>query len=218
MAKNLPEATRGRGCTNILIVFMLMAALIGILWAVLFWGFKQSAGNSLFLSWAILALVACVYTPFSWFQSMKKAGKVLLDLIPHPSKTLTLFSGIIFIVIGFLGAFDFMHSGSIYSWLFSSLIGLGGGMYQIVMAFSRLRVHENGVMAYRTLVKWEKIESFGWVPGNGKMDTLKLKYKGRIPGFMREGALPVPVEKRPELESILEKYLSGALPSTEDYV
>jgi hypothetical protein len=214
MAKNFPEATRGRGCTNILIVFMLMAALIGILWAVLFWGFKQSAGNSLFLSWAILALVACVYTPFSWFQSMKKAGRVLLDLMPHPSKTLTLFSGIIFIVIGFLGAFDFMHSGSIYSWLFSSLIGLGGGTYQIVMAYSHLRVHENGVMAYRTLVKWEKIESFRWVPGNGKMDTLKLKYKGRIPRFMREGALPVPVEKRPELESILEKYLSGALPST----
>ena len=209
MANKLPNSTKAQGYRNALIGIALMAAIIGILWLVLYWGFKQSAGDSLFLSWAAVALLACVYTPLSWFQSMKKAGEVLLDLMPHPNKTLTLLSGILFILIGILGGFDFVHSDSIYSWLFSSIIGLSGGAYQIVMAFSHLRVHENGVMAYRTFLKWEKIESFQWVSGNGQIDTLKLKYKGRTPGFMREGAMPVPTEKRPELESILEKYLSA---------
>jgi hypothetical protein len=83
-----------------------------------------------------------------------------------------------------------------------------------VIAFSHIRAHENGIMAYRTLLRWKKIESYQWVSGNEQMDTLKLKYKGLLPGFMREGALPIPLKKKPELESILERYLSGPLPST----
>jgi uncharacterized membrane protein SirB2 len=207
MAKKLPNATKGQGCRNALITSLLVAAVIGTLWLILYWGFKQSARQSLFLAWLILVVVIGVWAVLSWFQNKDKAGKVLLDLLPYPHKTLNLVSGILFILIGFIGAFDFGYAESQYGWVISSLIGLAIGAYQIVIGYSHIRVHEHGIMAYQTFLKWERIESFQWISGNHHMLTLKLKYKGRLPLFMREGALPVPLEKKPELEGILEKYV-----------
>ena len=215
MSNKLPESTRGQGCFNATVALLLAAAFIALLWAILFWGFRLSPGFSLFLAWAPLAVVGCLYLAFAWYRDWKDAGQVLLEVIPHPRKTMSLISGILFLLLGLLGASDLVYSDSEYAWRFSSLIGLVVGIYQIVISFSHIRVHENGIMAYRTLLRWKKIESFQWVSGNEQMDTLKLRYKGIWPGFLREGALPIPLEKRPELEPILEKHLSGTLPSTD---
>ena len=216
MSYKIPESTRGQGCFNTTVALLLVAAFIGLLWAILFWGFRLPAGYSLFLSWASLTVVGCLYLLFAWYRDWKDAGQVLLEVIPRPQKTMSLISGISFVLFGFLGTTDLVYGDSEYAWRISSLIGLVGGTYQIVIAFSHIRVHENGIMAYRTLLRWKKIEAFQWVSGNEQMDTLKLKYKGSLPGFMREGALPIPLEKKHALQPILEKYLSKALPSSDE--
>ena len=109
-----------------------------------------------------------------------------------------------------------MLSDSAYAWLISILIGLAAGIYNIVMSFSHIGVHEHGLMLYRTLIKWGKIESFKWISGKEQMDTLKLEYKSLLPDFMLACAVPVPLEKRPELESILVKHLSGTVPAAHN--
>jgi hypothetical protein len=214
MSYKLPEATKGQGCLNSSISLLLLMAIIAVLWLILFWGFKLPPGYSLFLAWAPLTVAGCLYLAFAWYRDWKDAGQVLLEVIPNLQKNRRLISGILFLLLGLFGAFGFVAASSKYAWLISSLLGLVGGGHSIVIAFSHIRAHENGIMAYRTLLRWKKIESYQWVSGNEQMDTLKLKYKGLLPGFMREGALPIPLKKKPELESILERYLSGPLPST----
>ena len=85
---------------------------------------------------------------------------------------------------------------------------------QILTAFSRIQVCENGILAYVDLVKWKEVESFSWADSNKKTYTLKLRYRERLPGILRNGAIPFPVEKKAELESILEQYM--ALPPVSD--
>jgi hypothetical protein len=212
--KGMPASAMQQGYKNALITFVIMAAIFGLIWSMLFFGFGQSSGDSLFFSWVIMGVATYILVIISWFRNRSKAGKILLDLIPYPNKTFSLIMGVLFIILGFSGIYSFMWKDSEYSRLISSIIGLCVGTYQIFMSFSHIRVHENGILAYVDLVKWEKIESFEWISGNKQAHTLKLKYKGRLPGFMREGALPVPVEKKPELETILEKYLSATISST----
>lgn len=213
-SKGMPASAMQQGYKNALITFVIMAAIFGLIWSMLFFGFGQSSGNSLFFSWIIIGVAIYILVIISWFRNRSKAGKILLDLIPYPNKTLSLIVGVLVIILGFSGTYSFMWKDSEYSWLISSIIGLCIGTYQIFMSFSHIRVHENGILAYVDLVKWEKVESFEWISGNKQAHTLKLKYKGGLPGFMREGALPVPVEKKPELELILEKYLSATISST----
>jgi hypothetical protein len=195
---------------------LILAAIFGLLWSTIFFAFKQSNENSLFLSGVIFGVTIYVLFLISWFRNRTNAGKILLDLIPYPNKTLARILGVLFIFLGFSGTYSFAGRNSEYAWLVSSLVGLGMGTYQILMSFTHLRVHENGILAYADLVKWEKIESFEWISGNQQAYTLKLKYKGRLPGFMRAGALPVPVEKKAELEKILEKYLDATIPPIQD--
>jgi hypothetical protein len=126
-----------------------------------------------------------------------------------------LISGFLFIVVGFAGTYTDWFGDLPYARLFSGLIGLLVGAHRILVSFSHIRVHENGVLAYLDLVKWEKIESFQWISGNDQADTLQLKYKGRLPAFMRRGAIPVPIEKKTDLELILEQYLSVSLPAPQ---
>jgi uncharacterized protein DUF5673 len=207
--KRMPSSVMQQGYKNLLITMLILAAIVGVLWSTIFFGFKQSSKNSLWLSGAIIWVAIYVFFLISWFRNRKNAGKILLDLMPYPNKTLVRMLGVLFIILGFSGSYSFTGRDSKYAWLVSSLVGLGIGTFQILMSFSHLRVHENGILAYADLVKWKKIESFEWVSGNQQTHTLKLKYKGRLPGFMRAGAVPVPVEKKPELEKILEKYLDA---------
>lgn len=218
MSYKLPEATKGQGCFNATISLLLLMAIIAVLWLILLWGFNLSPGYSLFLALAPLAVAGCLYLAFTWYRDWKNAGQVLLEVMPNPQKNRRLISGSLFLLLGFFGAFGFVAGASKYAWLISSLLGLAGGGYDLVIAFSHIRAHENGIMAYRILLRWKKIESYQWVGGNEQMDTLKLKYTGKLPGFMREGALPIPLEKKPKLGTILEKYLSGTVPSANEPV
>ena len=189
-SKGIPSSAMQQGYKNALITLVIMAAIFGLLWSVIFFGFKQSSGSSLVFSGVIIWVAIYVWVIISWLRNRNIAGKILLDLISYPNKTLALIMGVLFIILGFSGTYSFMWRDFEYSWFISSLIGLSLGIYQIFMSFSHIRVHERGIMAYVDLVKWEKIESFEWRSGNQQAYTLKLKYKGRLPGFMREGALP----------------------------
>jgi len=216
MANKFPEAAREQNRVNTLISLMFLIAIFTALWLILVWGFKQSPGRSFFLSWAIILVIACVPIFIFWFRGWKQAGGLLLNLFPYPQKTLTLGSGILFLLFGLSGGFKLMLGDSAYAWLISILIGLAVGIYDIGISFSHIGVHEHGFMLYRTLIKWGKIESFQWISAREQMDTLKLEYKSFLPGFMLACALPVPLERRPELESILEKHLSASVPAARN--
>jgi len=186
---------------------MIVLAVAGVIALIPILGFGQSIGNGFAISFITILIASFFFFFFNWFTSRRRAGKVLVDIIPYPNKTVSLIGAGLFILLGFTGGYSVFWRTSEYAWLISSVIGLCIGTMQILTAFSRIQVCENGILAYVDLVKWKKIESFSWADHNRETYTLKLRYRGRLPGFLRNGAIPVPVEKKAELESILEQYL-----------
>ena len=75
------------------------------------------------------------------------------------------------------------------------------------MGFSRLEIRENGIMVYIEFVSWDRIEAFEWVEGAGAFSTLKIQYRTQFPAIVRKVDLPVPMEKRQQLESLLEGHV-----------
>jgi hypothetical protein len=193
---------------NLLITLVPMIAILGVISSIIFFGFQQPANNSVVISGAIMWLAVYVFAVIAWFTNRKKAGKILLDVRPFPARIPNFISAGLIIVLGFLGTYSFYWRDSEYAWLVSSIIGLSIGIFQVFIGLSRIQVYENGILAYIDLMKWEKIESFNWVSDNQKAYTLKLRLKGRLPGFLRNSALPIPIEKKRKLEAILEKYLA----------
>ena len=109
--------------------------------------------------------------------------------------------------MGLVGSYEpTLHSASV-SWLLSVVTGLSIGMYQVFLGFSRLEIRKNGIMVYVEFVPWDKIEAFKWVYGGGKFSILKFQYRTRFPAFLRKVDLPVPIEKKQQLELLLEQYL-----------
>ena len=196
-----------QGLKNFFFTFLVIGAFAGSIAIIPIFGFEQSIKNGFEISFAIIWIVLCVWFIFAWYSRGQRAGSMLLDIIPLPNRWLFLIMGALAIILGFLGSLDYIWVDTEYSRLISIVVGLSAGIVFVIVSFSRIQVHENGILAYVDLIKWSKIESFEWVYDNQKLYTLKLRYKGKLPAVLRGGAIPVPVEKKEKLESLFAQRL-----------
>ena len=197
-----------QGAKNAFFVSLTIVALVGAIAMIPIQGFGESTQDRLAISFGVIWVAVFCWAYFSLFSSRQKAGQELLDVAPNQNGTIISLIGIGSIVIGLFGIADFIGNDSRFSWLRSAIIGLSCGLYFVYLGFSHIRICENGIVAFVDLIKWSKIESFEWIDHNGKAYTLKLRYKGKIPMFLRMGAVPVPTEKKSQVDAILRQYLS----------
>jgi hypothetical protein len=188
---------------GITLCFFGVPALIALL------GFGQPTGKSIYIGFAVAAVGSTLVFLFNWFRDRRQAGPVVLDLLPVPGRRTAFMLGGAFILMGFVGSFESASLSSGVSWLISSLIGLAIGSYQILFGSSRLEVRKDGIMVYTEFVPWDKIEAFEWVEGSGAFSTLKIQYRTKFSAIARKVDLPVPMEKKQQLELLLEGRVPG---------
>jgi len=197
-----------QGIKNGFFISLAFLAVVGLVSIIPILGFGETARSSLAISFGVIWCGGFLWFFFNLFSFKQKAGQTLLDIAPIPNGWLFFVIGIVAVILGFSGYADFIWKDTKYSWLISVVVGLFSGIYALFMSFSRIQVHENGILVYVDLIKWGKIESYEWIDDNGKSYSLKLRYKGKMPIFLRSGALPVPTEKKVQLASILKQFLS----------
>lgn len=200
-----------QGVKNAFFTSLVILAVVGLISVIPILGFGESTRNSLAISFGIIWSGIFLWFFFNLFSLRQKAGQTLLDVAPIPNRWLFFVIGIISIALGFSGFADFVWEDTKYSWLISVVVGIFCGAYALIMSFSRIQIHENGILAYVDLVKWSKIESYEWIDDNGESFTLKLKYKCKMPIFLRSGVIPVPTEKKVQLAPILKQFLSESV-------
>lgn len=209
MIVTIPKAVWRQDSQYVLFIIALTLCIFGIPALIAIFGFGQPVRNGSYIALAIGAVITAFLLVFSWFKNRRQAGLVVIDLLPIPGRKLSFTLGGLFILMGLLGSYEpTLHSASV-SWLLSVVTGLSIGMYQIFLAFSRLEIRKNGIMVYVEFVPWNKIEAFEWVEGGETFSTLKFQYRSQFPAFLRKVDMPVPTEKKQELELLLERYLPG---------
>ena len=206
---NLPKAALLQGIKNSVFAVLFVWSVIGATSLILILGLRQPLGSSVFLAWAILWICLCAVVVVTWATNRRRSGPVLLDITPYPARIPALVvSGLI---LGFIfwELTDFRHARINSPRLVILLIAVSMAGYLCLMAFSRIQARENGLLAYVDLLKWDKIASFAWDHSDSRMSTLKLKFQGRLPVSLRNGAVPVPKDKVDKLKVLLHQHLSG---------
>ena len=204
-----PKAVWRQDSKYALFIIGLTLCLFGVPALIALFGFGQPTRQSLYIGFAAVALGSGLLFLFNWFRDRRLAGPVVVDLVPIPARWTAFLLGGMFILMGLLGSFWSAPLSPSDSWLGSSLIGQSLGIYQIFMGFSRVEIRENGIMVYIEFVPWDRIESLEWVEGDGAFSTLKIQYRTYFPVLIRKVDLPVPMEKRQQLESLLEGHVPG---------
>jgi hypothetical protein len=198
-----PKSTWIQGFKNAFFTLVILVTIVGGIALIPIVVFNQSFKGGFTISfWVIGAGILCWFH-INWFLYRHRAGHLLLDIISMPNRLVFIIMGILSIITGFLGYTDFIWDGTKYSWLISVITGFVVGIYFVIMGFSHIQIRENGILVYVDLIRWAKIESFEWVQGNETLSTLKLRYKGNVPAFLRNGAIPVPFEKKVEVDMLL---------------
>ena len=202
-----PKAVWRQDSKHALFILGITLCLFVVPALIALFGFGQPTGKSLFTGYAVAAVGSGLLFLFNWFRDRRQAGPVILDLLPIPARWTAFLLGGMFILMGLLGSFWSAPLSPGDSWLGSSLIGLSLGIYQILMGVSRLEIRENGIMVYIEFVPWDRIEAFEWVEGDGAFSTLKIQYRTGFPAMVRKVDLPVSMEKRGQLESLLKQHV-----------
>jgi hypothetical protein len=197
-----------QGLKNAFFTFIAIDVVVGGIAIIPIYGFGQSVKEGFMITFAIIWVAIFIWFIFAWLSREQRSGKMLLDLISFPNRTLFLLSGALVLVFGAIGGFSYGRESMGYSRLVSTVIGLSAGVCLILMGLGRIQIRENGILAYVDLIKWGKIESFEWVYDNQKLYTLKLKYRGRLPSILRGGAISVPADKKDRLDTFFKQYLS----------
>jgi hypothetical protein len=188
---------------GITLCFFGVPALIALL------GFGQPTGKSIYIGFAVASVGSGLLFLFNWLRDRRQAGPVVVDLLPIPARWTAFLLGAMFILMGFVGSFESASLSSGFSWLISSLIGLAIGSYQILFGYSRLEVRKNGIMIYTEFVPWDKIDAFEWAEGDGAFSRLKIQYRTQFLAIARKVDLPVPIEKKQQLELLLAQHVRG---------
>jgi len=205
---NLPDAAWKQGYKNAFFTLLIILPILAGVVLLVKFIFNLSLDAAFFISLGFLWAVVYIFFLYGWINNKKKAGHVLLDMGPFQNKLLLIVVGCAVIVFNSFRFFLFdLRHGDYVQYIFT-ISNITLGTWFLFMAFSRIQIRENGILIYIDFLKWEKIESFDWASGNPKTCVLKLRVKGRLPASMRNGVLPVPVEKKAEFESILERYSS----------
>lgn len=196
-----------------LFTIVMILCVFGVPALIAIFGFGQPLGKSFSIALVSSAVVISFFLVFTWFINRWQAGPVVLDLLPIPGRRSYIIMGGLVILLGFLGTYGSSSLSASASQLISSLVGLSFGTYEILVGFSRLEIRKNGIIVSADFmvefVPWNKIEAFEWVEDDGTFSTLKVQYRTRFPTLLRKVDLPVPIEKKQQLELLLKQYLSG---------
>jgi hypothetical protein len=204
-----PRAVWRQDSRYTLFIIGVTLCLFGVPALIALFGFGQPAGKSAYIGFAAAAVGSGLLFLFNWFRDRRQAGPVVLDLLPIPGRRSSFLLGGGFILMGLLGSFWSAPLSPGDSWLVSSLIGLFIGIYPIFMGVSRLEIRQNGIMVYIEFVPWDNIESFEWTEGDGAFSTLKIRYRTQFPTILRNVDLPVPIEKKQQVDLLLEGHVRG---------
>jgi hypothetical protein len=209
MIVKTPKAVWRQDSKYALFIIGITLCLFGVPALIARFGFGQPAGKSIYIGFAVAAVGIGLLFLFNWFRDRRQAGPVIVDLLPIPGRRSSFLLGGMFILMGFLGTFRSASLSPRDSWLVSSLVGLATGISQILFGSSRLEIRTNGIMVYIEFVPWNKIEAIEWVEGDGTFSTLKFHYRTQFPAILRKVDLPVPMEKKQQLELLLEGHVPG---------
>lgn len=204
-----PKAVWRQDSRYALFIIALTLCLFGVPFLIALFGFGQPAGKSLYIGFAAAAVGSGLLFLFNWFRDRRQAGPLVVDLLPIPGRRSSFLLGGGIILMGLVGSFESASLSTRESWLVSSLVGLSIGIQQIFMGLSRLEIRTNGVMVYTEFVPWDRIEALEWLAGAGEFSTLKIQYRTQFTAILRNVELPVPLEKKQQVESLLERHVPG---------
>ena len=194
-----------------LFTIAMILCIIGIPALIAIFGFGQPLGKSFYIALVSGAMVFSLFFISTWFMNRWEAGSVVIDLLPVPSRRFAFLLGGSFILLGFLGTYGSASLSASASQLLSTVLGLSIGIIQILFGFSRLEIRENGIIVsvdfMVEFVPWNRIEAFEWVEADGTFSTLKFQYRTRFPASVHRVHLPVPMEKKQQLELLLEQHI-----------
>gem|GEM_PF-4621628 len=80
------------------------------------------------------------------------------------------------------------------------MIGAAIAAHFIILAMGRLQIREGGVWQYWDLLPWSRIAEYGWSDDG----TLLVKCKRKF-GLAGYGALPVPPERKDEVDRLIQE-------------
>lgn len=194
----MTQAAHRRGLVNAAIVAAVMYTLVGAISVVISKLFHVNmilaVGGTFGVLWAIVFPAFLV----SMLVGGTRAGDVLLDCGPHPSRKMFLMMSVFLLVCticALVASTDAFAIGiSVFLFTFA--------LFFMIASSGRLRICENGVWQYWSLLRWKRIESFRW---EGTADaTLMLQAKTRF-AFMGRGALPVAIEQKEDVDALMQQ-------------
>lgn len=165
-----------------------------------------------------------IYFLYASIRGWRERGKLLLVVMPNPAKTVSFFWLFLMGFACLVGTLPFLLpqaslnaasppdnlSNLKETFKFAAYFVLG--LVNLIIGFQNIQLHENGIVVYVDLIKWEKIESWYWMnDDDGKNCTMKLTYTGNTPLFLRSGAMPVPSAKKAAVEEIFSSRIPGKM-------
>lgn len=144
---------------------------------------------------------------FGWLVPKQKTGQVLLNVAYIPGSWFFFGAGIFDIYVALRDAYElFVLGNRRHSYDDFIVFGLCIGILFVILSFGRVKICQNGILASLNLISWGRIEAVEWVEGR-KSHTLKVKARGKAPAILRLFTFPIPIEKKTQVEALLEKFL-----------
>jgi serine/threonine protein kinase len=153
-------------------------------------------------------LFAIIYCPqaIGWLTRERRAGRLLLDLSQPRNKILGFLKAlcmILFLLAAYLGP-----TSSSILWFLTAVAWSGSEM----ILDGRLEIREKGIVSKGKLLRWGNIESYEWISevvGWVKPSPVVLKvHVRRLLKALPPTKIPIPPERREEVNAMLSRYLS----------
>lgn len=184
-------AKNGLMCTIVsAIVWFTMHSLISY-----FTGWSDFICN--LYAFVALMILSFVTMLVGGIRARYQRGEFLQDFGGNPGKWAFYLNAVIFLILGTVQLIDtpaFGKAGFVFQFVMVSFF--------LFMGFTRLLIYENGIWAYTSLIRWEKIKTYSWQNGN----TFMFETSRRFPTLAR-GAIPIPMHRLEEFKELLEQHL-----------
>ena len=132
------------------------------------------------------------------------AGNVLLECGPHPAAKMSRkASVVVFLMAGGFTVFSVFWATNLFGIVFSAFL-FGFALFWLFLSKGRLKICENGIFLYYSLLRWDRIKNYHW---EGTDDaTLMLQSKARLT-FLSHSAVPVAIEQKAAVDALLKQHL-----------
>ncbi|MEX0937730.1 MAG: hypothetical protein WDZ59_07695 [Pirellulales bacterium] len=196
----MTKTAHRRGMVNAAIVAAVMYTLVGAVSLAISKLFHISmifaVGGTFGVVWAVTFSAFLV----SMLMGRTRAGYLLLDCGPHPSRKMFLTMSVFLCMSAIC---SLVASTDAFAILISLFLFTFASFFMITST-GRLRFCENGVWQYWSLLRWSKIESYRW---EGTTDaTLMLQAKTWF-AFMGRGSLPVAIEQKDDVDALMQQHV-----------